>query len=100
MTHPSDEGSGPQARERSDNPAPVGARGRTIRVRDRMDLCLTARHPRSGRGSSPPEKGTVSTSHVPSLSSGELLAVVPGGVFVVDGVVSETAVEDADEPVG
>ena len=28
-----------------------------------------------------------------------LLAVCPGGVFVVEGAVSEAAVEDADEPV-
>ena len=34
------------------------------------------------------------------VSSGELVSVCPGGVFVVEGVVSEAAVEDADESVG
>ena len=33
------------------------------------------------------------------LSSGEFVAVCPGGVFVVDGVVAEAAVEEADESV-
>ena len=34
------------------------------------------------------------------LSSGGGLAVVPGGVFVVGGLVCEAAVEDPDETVG
>lgn len=33
------------------------------------------------------------------MSSGRGLAVAPGGVFVVSGVVFEAAVEDADPPV-
>ena len=33
------------------------------------------------------------------MSSGELSAVSPGGVFVVVGVVAEAAVEEADEAV-
>jgi hypothetical protein len=34
------------------------------------------------------------------VSSGLLLAVAPGGVFVVEGAGFEAAVEVADEPVG
>ena len=34
------------------------------------------------------------------VSSGCMLAVAPGGVFVVEGVVGEASVEDPDEPVG
>ena len=34
------------------------------------------------------------------MSSGVLLAVAPGGVFVVEGAGFEAAVEDADKPVG
>lgn len=33
------------------------------------------------------------------MSSGGVLTVAPGGVFVVSGVVSEAAVQDADESV-
>jgi len=40
------------------------------------------------------------TSHVRVVSSGDVVAVGPGGVFVVEGAVSEAAVEDGDEPVG
>ena len=36
----------------------------------------------------------------PRLSSGVLLPVALGGVFVVEGAGFEAAVEDADEPVG
>src|ERR1700760_1220521 len=41
-------------------------------------------------------------SDIPGLevSSGLLLAVAPGGVFVVEGAGFEAAVKDADEPVG
>ena len=33
------------------------------------------------------------------MSSGDLFAVSPGGVFVVERAVAEAAVEDADESV-
>src|ERR1700744_1328817 len=41
-------------------------------------------------------------SDIPGLkvSSGLLLAVGPGGVFVVEGAGFEASVQDADEPVG
>src|SRR3954451_1211804 len=34
------------------------------------------------------------------MSSGNIVSVGPGGLFVVEGAVTEAAVEDADEAVG
>jgi hypothetical protein len=42
----------------------------------------------------------VETSHAQLVSRGEFEAVGPGGVFVVEGAVSEAAGENADEAVG
>jgi hypothetical protein len=40
------------------------------------------------------------TPHAVRRSSGDVVDRGPGGVFVVGGVGLQTAVEDADEPVG
>jgi hypothetical protein len=45
------------------------------------------------------QPGAGQTSHVRVVSSGEVLAVAPGEVFVVEGARAQTAVEDADEAV-